>query len=300
MGGLLDVLDSGRKRLRRGTRAFNHLVEINGAKIFVDHGFQWVWSSNVWLTRARACFVLGSGPRFRLRPRNLFERLVGWHAGRPSGDPCIDDFFVAHSTPEEATPTWGALTTRARSILVRSFDDAQLVSDGKMVVLWREGDFGREADAAAGAELIADVATYRSHEFERLRSLPGAVYCPASGDWDDRRPATILLSIPEPVVIKTVPGPLGAVLAACAGCGSDIGQLRIDFDDPTSIREGFARLNSPLAGLDHLDPRWLEVDGGEIQLVWRDLAVDRDRVLAGARWIGQLGTALSGRRSMYR
>jgi hypothetical protein len=287
MGGLLDVLDSGRKRLRRGTRAFNHEVEINGARIFVDHGFQWVWSRNVWLTRARACFVLGSGPRFRLRPRNLFERLVGWYAGRPSGDPCIDDFFAAYATHEEATETWSALTTRARSLLVRSFDDAQLVSDGRMVVLWREGDFGREADAAAAAELVADIAGFRAPLFERLRNLPGAVYRPATGDWDRREPATIQLALPEPVTLKTTSGPRGAVLASSAACGCAVEPFSVDFDDPKNESGGALRL----------DARRLTADGETVELVWRDLDVDRERVLAGARWVAKLA---AGRRALYR
>ena len=285
--------------MRRGTRAFRREVIVGGAKVFVDHGFQWDGARNVWLTRARASFVLGYGPRFRIRPRGLFERLLGWHPGRPSGDPCIDDFFVAHSpTAEEAESMWSALTTRARSILVRSFDDAQLVSDGCSVALWREGDFGREADAEPGAELVADVVRFQTELFDRLRHLPGAIWRPAAGAWDERKAPTVLLSVPERVIIKTAAGATGAVLAASATCGSIGGRYTVDFDDASSVLDGAARLGAPLASLENLAPHRLVADGSRVELIWRELDVDRERVLAGARWVGQL--AATGHRAMYR
>src|SRR5690606_11289895 len=140
-GGISTMFELGsdRRRLRRGTRAFAREVDVGDARIFVDHGFQWDGANNVWLTRARGSFVMKAGPVFAIRPRGFRARVTGYQGGVASGDPCFDDFFSVRSdTPIE---TWEALTTRARWLLAGSFEDARLVSDGRMVTLWREGDF---------------------------------------------------------------------------------------------------------------------------------------------------------------
>lgn len=149
-----------RRRLRRGTRAFTREVDDGFARVFVDHGFQWDGSNNVWLTRARAHFVLEGGPEFDIRPRSLLSRILGFQPGVSSGDPCFDDFFAVRTGDPEAT--WSALTTHVRSLLAGSFEDARLISNGRMVILWREGDFGREVDADAAVEIVSEVAHYQA------------------------------------------------------------------------------------------------------------------------------------------
>lgn len=290
------MLGGGRRRLRRGTRAFRREVDAGAARVFVDHGFQWDGASNVWMTRARARFVLGAGPRFRLRPRGLLERLIGWHSGQPSGDPAIDDFFVAHTN--DRASAWAALTTRARSLLVQAFADAELISDGQTVVLWREGDFGRESDAEAAIELVAHVVGFRAHIFERLRKLPGAIYREARGGWQNRVPPSILLHVPAPVALQPVPSLDGAALAARASCGGAATRVQVEFDDPGSLIAGARQLGSWLTDAARLRPRRLSCDGDDVELVWPTLEVDRERILAGARMVATL--AGSGHRSLYR
>ena len=90
---MFDYVSGERRRLRYGTRSFIREIEIGDACIFVDHGFQWDGRKNVWITRARASYVLGSGPIFELRPRPLLARVAGFQGGTPSGDPCFDEFF---------------------------------------------------------------------------------------------------------------------------------------------------------------------------------------------------------------
>lgn len=282
--------------MRRGTRAFRREVDAGAARVFVDHGFQWDGASNVWMTRARARFVLGAGPRFRLRPRGLLERLIGWHSGQPSGDPAIDDFFVAHTN--DCASAWAALTTRVRSLLVQAFADAELVSDGRTVVLWREGDFGRESDAEAAIELVSHVVGFRSQAFERLRRLPGAIYREARGGWQEREPPSVLLHLPAPVELHPVPSPHGATLATRSPCGADAARLDVDFDDPSSMAGGYRCLGEGLAAAAQLSPRRLRCDGDAVELVWPALEIERDRLLAGARLVAAL--AGSGHRSLYR
>jgi hypothetical protein len=214
---MFDYLARDRRRLRRGTRAFARAVDIGEACVFVDHGFQWDGSNNVWLTRARAAFVLEAGPEFDLRPRSLLNRMFGIGWRRAPIDPYFDEFFaVRTSSPGDA---WDALTTRARTLLVGSFDDARLISDGHYVTLWREADFGREADAEAAAELVAEVVSFQIPVLDHLRRLPGAAYTPASGSWNDRKPPHVSISGPAPVRIGPTSLDGRPVIAVSAACG---------------------------------------------------------------------------------
>ena len=182
--------------------------------------------------------------------------------------------------------------------MARAFDDAQLISDGRMVTLLREADFGREADAAAAAELVAEVVTYRADRFKQLRRLPGAVFRRADGGWDERSSPTILLHLPSPVLLEPVPSPTGATLAATAECGGVSRRVRIDFGDPTSVLDGCARIGANLGLLNQLGLRSLTCDGSKVSLVWKSLKVPRELILAGARLASDL--AGNGRQALYR
>lgn len=219
-----------RRRLRRGTRAFAREVVVGEACVFVDHGFQWDGSNNVWLTRARATYVMQSGPRFDLRPRSLWNRLFGLGTRQAPLDPYFDAFFVVR-TPAPAG-TWEALTVRARTLLVGSFDDARLVSDGKTVTLWREGDFGREADAEAAAELVSEIVTWRTSALDPLRRLPGALYTPAAGRWDEREPPRVDLLASVQVQLRPMDLRGRPVIAVRAPCGRATAPFCIELDEP--------------------------------------------------------------------
>ncbi len=292
---MLDVL-SNRRRLRHGTRAFRRQLDVGEARIFVDHGFQWDGVRNVWITRARAPFVLGAGPQFRLRPRGFFERAIGWRRGRPSGDDCIDDFFVAHT--DDADATWSALTTRARSLLARAFDDALLISDGHTVTLLREADFGREADAEAAAELVAEVVQFRARSFRALRSLPGAIYRRPTGDWESRTPPTISLHLPAAVTLMPAPSLSGAVLSVHVPCSGTTHRQMIDFGDPSSVIAGCSNLGADLDAITQLGLRRLTCDGADVTLTWPTLLPRRDRIIAASRFAADI--AGNGQRALYR
>ncbi len=293
---VLDVRLS-RRRMRRGTRAFRREIDIDDARIFVDHGFQWDGAKNVWLTRARAAFVLGSGPSFRLRPRGFIERAIGWQRGRPSGDECIDVFFVALTSDPEST--WAALTARSRWLMASAFDDSQLVSDGQMVTLLREADFGREADAAAAVELVAEVTAFRAEQFKQLSSLPGAIYYRARGGWQSRQPPSILLHLPSPVVLEPISSERGATLSATANCRGNSPRVVIDLGGNLSASiESCARIGVRLEFLNQLGLSRFSCDGSKVTLVWPNFQIDRPLILAGARLATEL--AGNGRQALYR
>jgi hypothetical protein len=295
---MFEYLARDRRRLRRGTRAFSREVSIGEACVFVDHGFQWDGSKNVWLTRARASFVMQAGPCFDLRPRTLLNRLMGAACGAAIIDPYFDAFFAVR-TPSP-NHTWGALTTRARTLLACSFEDARLVSDGTMVTLWREAEFGREADGDAAAELVSEIVSYQTEPLEAFRRLPGAKFSPASGPWYARRPPRSEMVAPVPVQIAPAElngRPVTSVSAACgrvepfsvalAGGGSIVGA---SYRAP--VPRGLIRAARELGAA------LLRCDGQRVTLCWSRLETDRERLTSAASLIASFAAGPGG--GMYR
>lgn len=290
---MFESLARDRRRLRRGTRAFAREVTVGEACVFVDHGFQWDGSNNVWLTRARASFVLGAGPAFDLRPRTLWTRVLG---GRSAIDPYFDEFFALRA--DASDETFDALTTRARTLLVGSFEDARLESDGTTVTLWREADFGREADAETAVELVSEVVNHRIDVIAQLRRLPGAAYTPARGSWNDRQPPFVEVAAQTPVQIGPAPLDGRAVTAVRAACGRAT--------SPFSLRLGESRVSAAdapaLPGLvdasRELGAEYLACDGQHVTLYLADLETSRDRLLSAASLIGSTATGRIG--GLYR
>lgn len=285
-------LGKERRRLRRGTRAFAREVEVGDARIFVDHGFQWDGANNVWLTRARGAFVMKAGPVFDIRPRSFLARVAGIQGGEPSGDPCFDDFFsVRTANPED---TWTALTTRARWLLAGSFDDARLVSDGRMVTLWREGDFGRELDADAAIEVVSEIVHFRAEAMVALWRLPTAVPYAPEGTWDDRDGPGVVLHVPTPVLVEPAPGPRGPITIARAACGRVLPRFSVVVDACGGLSGATNWLPRGLAEqVPGIGESELSCDGSTVMLSWRRLEVDRERLSTGARLVGALASSQS-------
>jgi hypothetical protein len=295
---MFEYLARDRRRLRRGTRAFARAVELGEACVFVDHGFQWDGSNNVWLTRARASFVLEAGPEFDVRPRSLLNRMLGVGWRRSPIDPYFDEFFaVRTSWPDEA---WHALTTRARTLLVGSFDDARLISDGRHVTLWREADFGREADAEAAAELVAEVVSYQSAVLEHLRRLPGASYVPASGTWNERNPPHVSFAGPVPIRIGPTAFGHRPVIAVSAACGRATTPFTVQLaaDRDASDPGDLALVSGVLDAARELGADTLRCDGHRVTLFWGGLETGRERLLSAASLVGSFASGQLG--GLYR
>jgi hypothetical protein len=293
---MFEYLARDRRRLRRGTRAFARAVEIGEACVFVDHGFQWDGSSNVWLTRARASFVLEAGPEFDIRPRSLFNRMLGVGWRRAPLDPYFDEFFaVRTSSPDEA---WEALTNRSRTLLVGSFDDARLISDGHHVTLWREADFGREADAEAAAELVAEVVSYQSSILDHLRRLPGATYSPAAGAWNERRAPHVSLAGPVPIRIGPTAYGQRPVIAVSAACGRATTPFTVCLSGAGRDETDLALVAGGLDAARELGADTLRCDGNRVTLFWGGLETSRERLLSAASLVGSFASGELG--GLYR
>lgn len=296
---MFDNLARSRRRLRRGTRAFAREVSVGHACVFVDHGFQWDGAKNVWLTRARAHFVMGAGPSFDLRPRTMWTRVFGWTGRIARVDPYFDEFFTVYT--DSPHQTWNALTNRARTLLVNAFDDARLESDGTQVTLWREAEFGREADAEAAAELVAEVVNFQGAIIEQLCRLPGATFRAAEGAWNDRRTPFVELGDSIPARLGPVEHDGRPVLAARAPCGRAREPFDVRMQPSAGGRSRAVRGTTP-PGLTQtvlpLGAARLCCDGGEIILYWPGLQVDRDRLLAGANLVSKMASGRIG--GLYR
>jgi hypothetical protein len=297
---MFDYLARDRRRLRRGTRAFAREVSIGEACVFVDHGFQWDGSNNVWLTRARASFVMQAGPRFDLRPRTLWNRFMGAASRSLTIDPYFDAFFsVRTPSPHD---TWGALTTRARTLLACSFEDARLVSDGHMVTLWREADFGREADGDAAAELVSEIVSFQTSALDAFRRLPGGKYVGACGPWNARRPPRTVMAAPVPVQIAPADLHGRPVTSVSAACGRVAEAFAVGLSGgnnailgPTSkapVPRGLIRAARELGAA------LLHCDGQRVNLCWDGLETGRERLTSAAGLVASYAAGPGG--GMYR
>jgi hypothetical protein len=294
---MLEYLARERRRLRHGTRAFTREVNDGLARIFVDHGFQWDGSNNVWLTRARASFVMSTGPQFDIRPRSLISRMLGIHCGVSSGDPCFDDFFVVRT--DEPEPTWAALTTRVRSVLASAFEDARLLSNGSMVSMWREGDFGREADAEAAVEVVSEIVHLHCDVLDSLRRLPGAVFEPPRGGWDERTVPSVRLHTPVAVDIGPMKETRSGAIGATAECGRTVRPFQLEIDESGDVRGNQEQFPiGAAAALRQVGRATVKCDGTRLSLCWHGLERRRERLLAGAHLIGAFAATQSA--SLYR
>ena len=292
---MFEYLARDRRRLRRGTRAFARAVEIGEACVFVDHGFQWDGSNNVWLTRARASFVLEAGPEFDVRPRSLLNRMLGVGWRRAPIDPYFDEFFAVRTS--SADEAWDALTTRARTLLVGSFDDARLISDGHYVTLWREADFGREADAEAAAELVAEVVSYQSAVLEHLRRLPGVTFSAAAGPWNDRCAPHVSLAGPVPIRIGPTAFGQRPVIAVSAACGRATTPFTVCLSDDHDGTQ-LDLVAGVLEAARELGADTLRCDGHRVTLFWGGLETSRELLLPAASLVGSFASGQLG--GLYR
>jgi hypothetical protein len=267
--------------------------------VFVDHGFQWDGSSNVWLTRARALFVMQAGPRFDLRPRTLWSRLMGSASRDFTIDPYFDAFFsVRTPAPHD---TWGALTTRARTLLACSFEDARLVSDGRMVTLWREADFGREADGDTAAELVSEVVSFQTAALEAFRRLPGGKYLAACGPWNARRAPRAVLAAPVPVHIAPAELRGRPVTSVSAACGRLTESFALGLMDASPILGLTSKAPLPrglIRAARELGAALLHCDGQRVNLCWDRLETNRDRLTSAASLVASYAAGPGG--GMYR
>lgn len=296
---MFEYLARDRRRLRRGTRAFSREVSIGETCVFVDHGFQWDGSNNVWLTRARASYVMQAGPCFDLRPRTLWNRLMGAACRAAIIDPYFDAFFAVR-TPAP-NDTWGALTTRARTLLATSFEDARLVSDGTMVTLWREAEFGREADGDAAAELVSEIVSYQVEALEAFRRLPGAKYAGACGPWNARRPPRAELVAPVPVQIGPAELNGRPVTSVSAACGRITEPFTVGLSGGGSIVGSTYRAPVPrglIRAARELGAALLRCDGQRVKLCWERLETDRARLASAASLVASFAGGPGG--GMYR
>jgi hypothetical protein len=225
---VFDVLVSERRRRRMGRRAVSRELEIGRAKVLVDHGFQWDGVENVWLTRARTCFVMEAGPVFDIRPRSGLARVTSIFGGTSSGDHFFDHFFSVRGA--DPARIRSLLSTRVRFLLASSLADARLVSDGRRISLWREGRIGRGSDAAIASEIVSEIAHHQVEHLDTLSALPGADPYEAAGSWERVTAPGVVINGPTPVYVAPSPGARGPCTSVWADCGREVGRflLRID------------------------------------------------------------------------
>lgn len=287
---MFDYIGRDRRRLREGNRQFSRIVDLDDVRVFVDHGFQWDGSQNVWLTRARASYVIPGGPVFELKPRTTLARVTGLLSGASSGDPCFDHFFRVNSAAPRST--WDALTTRARSLLASHFEDAKLVSDGTTLCLWREAESGLESDAKIAVEVVSEIARYQNTCLSALRSLPGAQPFKAQGPWNRRHAPGVTIMSPTPVRLEPTHGYWGACMTASSECGRGVPRFAVSIDEVGRMHGDSKRLPQHARfatdSADGLGTCAIACDGQRVWLRWPQLERPPAQLLEGARLVASL------------
>ena len=265
------------------------------ARVFVDHGFQWDGTKNIWLTRARATFVVGGGPVFAIRGRSSLSQLIGLQSGVPSGDPSFDNFFSVQT--RDPGHTFNALTPRVRWLMASAFSDAHLVSDGHMVTLVREAEFGRERDSEIATELVSEIAHYRIKAIQAMFRLPYVRRLAMTGPWNERNLPSCVIDLEVPVTISPTCELSGHVATnATALCGGSTQPFTAYLDQDGDWSVIAANDNKPtlVKTNPEFGPATVICDGNAVRLWWTNLVSKKEKLLQGARLVAALANSHRG------
>lgn len=161
-------------------------------------------ASSANISRARARYALGAGPRFQVAPRGAWTARV---------DLVIDDddrFRMAADDPERARALWTARTRR----LATALRWVVLESDGETVTATVAGVDHDPRTLESLLDLVGDVASHGMRALLPLAELPGARLVGPLGPWDDPRAAHVEVAGAGGIVrIAALPGRAGPQLA---------------------------------------------------------------------------------------
>lgn len=288
-------LSKQRKELRQGIRSISKEIDSGMARVFVDHGFQWDGTKNIWLTRARASFVVGGGPVFDLRGRSGISQFIGLQSGTLSGDPSFDSFFSVQT--RDPAHTFSALTPRVRWLMASAFSDAHLVSDGHMLTLVREAEFGRERDSEIAVELVSEIAHYRIQAIRAMFGLPHVRKQAMAGPWDERNLPSCVVNLEVPVTLSPTCELTGNVATnASAYCGNATQPFTayLDQDGDWSVIAANDNVPKLTKTSPEFGPATVVCDGNAVRLWWTKLVSKKEKLMQGARLVAALANSHRG------
>ena len=241
-------------------------------------------------TRARARFVLGSGPRFSVTPAGILSGV-----GRsirfqdiPLGNPDFDAAFIVKG--EDPSGIKAAWTGALQATLKRSMSVASVRSDGKEVTVIARGVRVDGLDVfvdVAGA--LASVGASGLDALAELPELPDTTLTPAGGTWSAPTPPTLTVTTAHGQATATVHSVTGGPrLCLTLPLSRELPDFRVVLEDGQAegmpaglITEYGARLLAELPGA------LLKCEEQQLQLRWLGIP-DAPAFLAGVKLLSEV------------
>lgn len=298
--------------------AWRRVVQAHGGVYHEAHGFWQPWSAaievdmdqaRVYLdlievdgrrnrsihTRCRAQYALLLGPVFHIEPQGLLANLgkaLGAQDVELGVEPAFDQrFIIKCDHPEAVRQVW---SQRAIGIMLRSFPNATVRSDGRDVELVIREDIDLPNRIEEALNLVAELAGADVFGIKTLRELPGAVYHAPSGPWNDRSVPYVVIDEPVPVTIAPIVVGRRTVTRATVGDGPRDRPLKllVRADGSLEPEGGAAELpHGAVALLRKVGDGTLIVDGDRTSFTWLQVETAPERLMAGARLLAALAGA---------
>lgn len=246
-------------------------------------------------TRCQARYLLPRGPVFDIHAQGALASIGKALGGQDvvlGTDHAFDERFVVKCEDAEAVRRiWSPLAMR---MMYRSFGGARIESDGAGIELAIADPLDVPGRVDEALDLVAELAGVDLFGVEALRALPGAVYRPPSGPWDQRTVPHVVIAQPVPVTVA--PAILGrrAVTRATVGDGPRERPLKIlvRSDRSAEPADSVARLPPAAIGfLRRAGNGTLVVDGANTSFTWLDVETDPERLMAGIKLLAALASA---------
>ena len=267
-------------------------VEVGEARVFLD-----VYTvDKTTYTRARARYPLAVGPKYRVYKEGLmssFGKALGTQDVYLGVDHDFDDLFMVKcDEPEIMKQVW---TTEAMELMRVFFDNCRVDSDEGMVKLMGFGAWTDEHKINTALDLVGILANADLFGHAALAALPGAIYRPVSGTWEEREPATCHLEIRGVTVTL---GPIPVKGKARTRASVIPGEELAPFTTPLDPATGLAALEPYLdfsPRIDRLAGCRLQARPGLLTLDWPGIERSMVNLREGAELIASMASAGSKR-----
>ncbi len=251
-------------------------------------------------TRMRASYFLGAGPSFKVARRTIaaaMGKTFGYEDVELGDDPEFDGRCVVKTSDPVATRRVWTHVAKRRFLDELNARGRVTAANGQISMLF-DGVIFHDGILEPGIELVADLASYGADWLARLRALPGAVFEPARGSWDERTiPAVRLERRGAPVWLHPVAAEVGLSASAAASSSSGLETFRFEIRDGRIDIGGVPESMNSLQSVETmaiLDQATVEHDGrfvrvtptGEVQEARVLAAVDFASALAATRESG--------------
>jgi hypothetical protein len=267
-------------------------VDVDQVRVHLDRHAAGAGKQRRIYTRCRARYLLPRGPVFCVYTEGVLASIGKALGGQDvvlGTDRVFDKRFVVKC--EDAKAVQRVWSQRAMGLMIRTFEKARIESDGAEIALISQDPLNLPGLVDEAIDLVAELAGADLFGLEALRALPGGVYRPPTGPWDDRTIPHVVVGQPVPVTIT--PAILGRRVVTRATVGDGPRELPLKIlvrsDGSAEPPDSVARLPPAAAGLlRRAGDGTLVVDGAGTSFTWLGVETDPERLMAGVRLLAAL------------